>query len=405
MRREENSKNPWLILGCAWLLGLGMYLPIFCIPPMEYILQSQLNVDHAQMSLLFTIPFLTLAVIAIPSGFLADTIGIRKAAGIGAIVVVIGSLLRGVSTNFTNLTVFTSIYGIGFALIYPNLPKLVGTWFPREKAGLATGIYATALTIGPALALAITLPVIYLLTDTFQGTIWLWSIPALIAAVLWWIVVRNHPVATDQIQQVDGKNKLFAPVWKNGNLWLVGLMFFFLNIQYYTWSAWTPALLMQKGASPELSAAITSVRSWAGIPFIFLLPWISYKVGLRKPFIWSSTIITALASWSAMYISVPLFWPLMVVLALGGGTAFAMILALPVELASKESVGAASGMVLSIGYIGAAAGPWIAGRILDATENLNLAIIMLIGVAVVWTGIAFIIPETGLKARKESTRP
>ena len=100
-----------------------------------------------------------------------------------------------------------------------------------------------------------------------------------------------------------------------------------------------------------------------------------------------------------MYIPVPLFWPLMAVLAIAGNVVFPMVLALPVEMVPKESVGAASGIVLSIGYTGALVGPWVAGRILDITETLNLALIMLIGVAVVWTCIAFLIPETGPKAR------
>ncbi len=366
---------------------------------MEHIIREELILSHAQTSLLFTLPFVIFAAIAIPSGLLADRIGIRKAAGIGVIMVVVGSLMKGTSTSFTSLLAFTFLYGIGFALIYPNLPKLVGTWFPREKAGLATGIYVIGISLGPALALAITLPVIYPVTNTFQGTIHIWTIPATAGAILWWIAVREPSRSPIQNQQVGEGSKSSPPVWKNGDLWLVGLMLFFINVQYYTWSAWTPALLMQKGASPDLAAAITSVRSWAGIPFTFLIPWASYKVGLRKPFIWACAIVTALASWSAMYISVPLFWPLMIVLAITGNVAFSMILALPVEMVSRESVGAASGMVLSIGYTGALVGPWVAGRILDATETLNLAIILLIGVAVVWTCIAFIIPETGLKAR------
>ena len=76
-----------------------------------------------------------------------------------------------------------------------------------------------------------------------------------------------------------------------------------------------------------------------------------------------------------------------------------MILALPVEMVSKESVGMASGMMLSIGYIGGLIGPWMAGRILDTTGTLNLALIILIGVAAVWAVIAFLIPETGSRAR------
>ena len=65
----------------------------------------------------------------------------------------------------------------------------------------------------------------------------------------------------------------------------------------------------------------------------------------------------------------------------------------------KEFVGAASGMVLSIGYIGGFVGPWLAGYIMDATGNLNLALVVLTGVAIALLCIALIIPETGSRAR------
>ena len=81
-----------------------------------------------------------------------------------------------------------------------------------------------------------------------------------------------------------------------------------------------------------------------------------------------------------------------------GGT-FSMILGLPVEITSKQSVGKASGMVLFIGYIGGLVGPWLAGHILDVTGTLDLAFMILIGTAIVWAFIAFLIPETGSRAR------
>jgi len=395
----ENYRNPWLMLGCAWLLGFAMYTPIFCIPPMEHIIREELLVSHAQMGLLFTLPLIVLAVTAIPSGLLADRIGIRKAAGIGAIVLVAASLMRGSATSFITLLAFTSLYGIGYALIYPNLPKLVGAWFPREKIGLATGIYVTGFAIAPAVALAITLPVVYPVTNTFQGTIWLWSIPSLAAAILWWTIVRDPSLSLARNQQVGKREKSSPSVLKSRNIWLIGLMFFILNFTFYIWMGWTPALLMLKGASPDLATLITSVISWAGIPFMFLVPWASYKLGLRKPFIWASAIILALFSWSAICLPVPLFWPFAIIISIPQNGAFSMLLALPVELVPKESVGAASGMTLSIGYIGAFVGPWVAGYILDTTGTLDLAIIILVGLAVVWAFIAFIIPETGPKTR------
>jgi cyanate permease len=76
-----------------------------------------------------------------------------------------------------------------------------------------------------------------------------------------------------------------------------------------------------------------------------------------------------------------------------------MTLALPVEIMPKESVGMASGIVLSVGYVGGLVGPWLAGYIMDATGTLDFALVVLIGTAMVWTFIAFLIPETGLRAK------
>jgi cyanate permease len=84
-----------------------------------------------------------------------------------------------------------------------------------------------------------------------------------------------------------------------------------------------------------------------------------------------------------------------------GGT-FSMILALPVEMVPKESVGMASGMVLSIGYIGGLVGPWLAGYIVDVTGTLDLALVVLIGTAIVWACVTFLVPETGPRARHPS---
>jgi len=408
-RREQTqskkAERSWIMLACTWLLGFSMYASMLCIPPIGHIIKEELLISHAQLGLLFAIPVTVLVAVAIPSGFIADKFGTRKAVGVGAIVMAAGSLMRGAFTSFGILLGFTCLYGVGFSLIYPNLPKLVGIWFPREKAGLATGIYATGIATGASLALAITLPVIFPITNTIQGTFYIWSIPAIVAAILWWIVAKEPPpphrgVESQQAKQANESSHL---EWKNKGIWLVALMLFLNNIHFYSWTGWSPALLIMKGAPPELAALIASVMGWITLPIIFLMPWASYKFGLRKPFIWASTIILAFASWSAIYIPVPLGWPLMVLVGITVGGTFSMILALPVELVPKESVGMASGMVLSIGYIGGLVGPWLAGYIVDVTGTLDLAFVVLIGTAIVWTVIAFLIPETGSRTRLEKS--
>jgi cyanate permease len=411
--KSKGLDKAWIMLGCAWLLGFAMYTPTLCIPPIVHIIKDEFHVSHAAVGLLFSIPLTALVVLAIPAGLFADKLGTQKAVGIGAVVMAVGSLLRGVSESFALILASTLLYGIGFSTIYPNLPKLVSLWFPREKVGLATGVYSTGITTGGTLALAITLPLIFPLTSTIQGTFVIWSIPAVVAAILWWIVAKDPPkdrlLQSHASAQGSGKNRINAPsylLWKNKNMWLIALLLFFNNVHFYTWSGWSPALFMMKGASPDLAALIASSRGWPGLFVIFLMPWFSYKVGLRKPFLWGSALLLVVTSLSAIYIPVPLGWPLMILVGIATSGTFSMILALPLELLPNESVGMASGTVLSIGYLGGLVGPWLAGRIVDSTGNFDLALIGLMGTAIMWAFIGFVLPETGnraLRQKRQST--
>ena len=65
----------------------------------------------------------------------------------------------------------------------------------------------------------------------------------------------------------------------------------------------------------------------------------------------------------------------------------------------KEQVGAASGLVLSVGYIGGIIGPLIGGRILDVTGSLSLSLVVLVGVSIAMAGVAIMLPETGPRAK------
>ena len=121
MQQEGSSRIPWTILGPTFLLAFGMWAPLFCVPPREHILKEELLLTHAQTGLLFTAPILMLAAVAIPAGLIADRIRVRKAAGIGAIIIAVGTILRGTATNFSSLLALTFIYGVGFGWSFTNL--------------------------------------------------------------------------------------------------------------------------------------------------------------------------------------------------------------------------------------------------------------------------------------------
>lgn len=400
MSQDTVSGRAWAVVGCAWLLGFAIFSRILCLPPIGNILKDALFITHNKVGLIFALPVAILAATAIPSGLFGDRVGPRRAVGIGTIILAIGSFASGTASNFHSLFVYTCIFGIGFSMAFSSLPKLMGLWLPADKVGLATGIYVTGISVGGAVSLGITLPVIFPITNSFRGALFIWSIPAAVGAILWWFVVKEHssPSSAHQTPS-DGKGMGQSyHVWKNRNLWVAASLLFFLNTQFYTWAGWTPQLMIMKGAKPEVAALMISFNSWVSIPFMFLIPWASHKVGLVRPFIWMAALGFILSAWAAIYIPVFLGWTLMFLLGIMLAI-YPLLLALPVNLAPTEYVGAASGMMLSIGYLGALAGPWVAGYFLDVFGTLNPALVVLIGAGIALGGFCMLLPETGSRSK------
>ena len=68
-------------------------------------------------------------------------------------------------------------------------------------------------------------------------------------------------------------------------------------------------------------------------------------------------------------------------------------------MAPKEAVGRASGIVISIAYTGGLLGPWMAGHIVDVAGILDLALAILLGMAIARVSMAIMISETGSRAK------
>ena len=369
---------------------------------MEYMLKEELHITHAQTSLLFSIPLWMVGVVALPAGLIADRIGFKKAGGIGAILIAVGSLLRGTATDMSSLLAFTFIYGVGFGFAFASLPKMISACVPREKAGIATGIYSAGIFIGSALALALTIPFIFPLTDSVQGVFFFWSIPAIVVAVVWWILLKEpspKSLNTESSPRSDVFfRQLLIKTLKNKNLLLLSSFYALHSFFYYTWTGWAPTLVMSKGGTPELAGFIGSLAFWVAIPATFIIPRLAHRVGLRRPFLWAPAITMVIAAWIWANISLDMSWLPMVLVGLADGAILVTVLALPLEMVPKEEVGAASGLLIAAGHIGGPIGPLVGGHILDITGDLNLALLLLVGVATAMIFMPFRLPETDSKA-------
>lgn len=138
---------------------------------------------------------------------------------------------------------------------------------------------------------------------------------------------------------------------------------------------------------------------WIGVPAVILITRLSYKLGVRKPFLWVPSIILAFTAWAIIPVNLTMSWLLMVLMGIATTTRFTTILTLPVEMMPQEQSGAASGLVMSVGYIGAIIGPLIGGHILDTSGSFLIIFLMLIAVSIASFVISLAISETGVGHR------
>lgn len=372
-------------------------------------IKVDLQLTYAEAGLLFSFPIIMLAALAIPGGMLADKLGIRKAAGLGALIMGVGAFLRGASTDFLTLLAFTGIYGVGWGMGVTNLPKLVSGWFPAEFSGTATGIYSTGINTGATLTLAMTLPVVYPLVGSWRGTLYFWGVLALIAAALWWILVRDPPTSDptrhENLAHVVGVGRLWAKVWRDRNIWVVAVMLFLHNIAFYTLMGWFPTFLVLKGATAAIGAVITSIIMLVAIPTSMLFPTASDRLRLRKPFYWAAALIYAAIFYLTLFLPWGTAWVTAFILGVTMTSAWILCLILPLDLATERHVGVATGVVISIGYVGGLVGPWVAGYVMDLSGSFDSALYFLIIVTLISVAVCILgLPETG-ERRKNRASP
>jgi len=394
--------NKLITLICSWLVIFAAYISVLCVSPVLTLIVNELKLTSSQAGLLYSAPIITLAVFAFIGGFLGDNIGPRTVAGLGVTLLTISGILRGISPNFIILFLLNLIVGIGWGLVFPNLPKLVKLWFPDRLVGTATGIYSTGVFAGGTLALSLTIPVVLPLMGSWRGTFYFWGAIAGIITIIWWILVREPATFREKKTGSEQFSRsALIEVLKNKYIWLVAIYFAFAaNMTFYIITGWFPTFFIDKGISEAGAGLLTSLTTMAGLPAVFLVPYASDKMGLRKPFLWISCLIAVLAFIGIIYSSYTMDFILMIILGITLTATYVMSLFLPLELVKPEHAGTASGVVISIGYIGGAMGPLIAGYLRDTAGSIVPSIIMLAVLTFISMILVFLIPETGYRARK-----
>ncbi len=355
-----------------------------------------LGFSQFQYSLTITGPMLGIVVAAMLGGALADRYGTRPIVGIGAVLGGLGAILRTFVDSFGPMFGLSIILGIGTALVFSNLPKIVAVWFPPKQVGMATGFYYTGIGVGTATGLAASGAF-----ATWQQACLITGVAALVAAALWTIVGRSAPMTMMRAELSVGLRQSLRHSVRVRDIWILFAVLFLSLGAILSYLSSLPVMLQQIHHVPPRTAALfSSVVVYAMVCGQFFLPMFSDRLGLRKPVVvWSMVLGAVLVFLTWLSAISVVTW---ILGALGGFFLgyLAVLLTFPVELPAigPRFAGGAAGIVLTGEHLGGFLFmPWVFTPIAASSPTTGyLVISMAIGIAAI-----FMIPvhETGTRKR------
>ena len=363
-------------------LGLGRFGYSMILPAM----QNGLGITTTQTGVLQSWNLIGYMVTVVGAGALASRYGPRIVISIALFVVAAAMICTGAFPSFQAACLGRFFTGVGGAGANVPAMGLLSAWFGAKRRGLASGIGVAGSSVG----LIVTGPLVPIILGQYGTHGWRvsWGVfggMALIVCILCVLLLRNRPEEVGLTRIGDheednerrrrtrnGSSIQWGRVYKSRYLWQLAGVYFAFGFSYIIFSTFFVTYLVRE---LEMSASRAGAL-WLQVGLISTisgLVWgtISDRWGRRLALASIFTVqgfsflLAGFGSGSlAAYLSAGLF-------ALTAWSIPAVMVALCGDAFGGRLAPAALGLITIVFGIGQAIGPYIAGRLADATHSFS----------------------------------
>jgi MFS family permease len=313
-------------------------------------LQHEFAIGAAALGTLGATYFYVYALMQVPSGVLADTLGPRVTLALGMLIAGGGSIAYGLAGNFTAAAVARTFAGLGVSVVFVCMLKLCAGWFHERRFATAVGAANVAGIVG---ALAATAPLAWLITVVSWRSVFVaLGAVSLALALGIWLFVREAPRTAGAPPVTGNWRRSLAVVATNPATWppfwvnvgISGAYMTFIGL----WAA--PFLVHAHGLTPVAAGRCTALILITFAGSAPLIGWLSDRLGVRRLLV----IVSA-----AAYSSVGLIWLALPVPSANGTIVAALLTGLAVpgftltwSIAKEVNPPERAGMAIAIVNIG-----------------------------------------------------
>lgn len=376
-RRDRFLARLLPLMGLCLLLGaFNMRPALTSLATLLPDVERDLAVGRLWVGFITTAPVLCFGIFGPLAPWLAARLGLERAIASLLLALSAGLALR-LQASSLGLLASTLISGAAIGMAGVLLPVAIRRDFP-ERAGLATGLYTMAMSVGGASAAGLT-PSLAWTAGTWTSALAVWSAPALVTALAW----SGLALISGRAGRM-ARLPHFSALLRDRTAWNVtafmglqaGLAFIVLG--------WLPTLLRDRGYGVAEAGLVTSVSIVAQTVTALLVPSLASR---RVPP--AVLVILVLGATAAGFMGL-LYAPMgagvasALVLGLGQGGLFGLaLLFISLRSPSPEAAATLSGMSQSIGYLGASVGPFAVSVLRSVGNGTDGPVVFFLSIAAV----------------------
>ena len=364
---SAGRRNLLLIAGIL-LIATTLRVTFTGAAPLLDAIRSEYGLTTAQTGLLTTLPLLAFGLVSPLAAGVARRFGIERSLLLAMILICLGVGLR--SLPFVSLLfIGTAIIGCGIALGNVLLPGLIKRDFSQHVAKM-TGAYS--LTMGGAAALGSAMVVPLALAGLgWRGALLMLMAFPLLALFIWLPQARRQVTAP-----LTGSGAIHnRGIWRSALAWQVTLFLGINSLVYYVIIGWLPAILQSIGYSEAQAGSLHGLLQLATAAPGLAIPLILHRLKDQRGIAVLVALMCAVSALGLWFLpGQAVLWTLI----FGFGSGATMILGLTfigLRASSAHQAAALSGMAQTVGYLLAACGPPVMGKIHDANGDWHIPLI------------------------------
>jgi ACS family glucarate transporter-like MFS transporter len=401
--QNNASAARFKVLGLLFLLTNITYLDRLCIAASGLAITSEFNFSPSQMGYIFSAFTLAYAIFEIPSGWLGDYFGTRKALTRIVLWWSIFTALTAAATGFASLILVRFLFGAGEAGAFPNIARSISRWFPASHQGRALSV----AFVGNAVGAAISTPLVFELVK-HQG----WRLPfvefgavGVVWALVWYWWFRDRPeehkavnaeelrfIRSDEVDADQLGHTRHVPwgvLLRSANLAFICGMYFAYGYALYFYITWLPTYLLKARGFSEAYAGLFSALPWLASAAGFwlgglLTDWLVRRTGSLKiarcgigavGLITSAIALVAVVRTEDRVVAASLIALAAFCQMMTGSAAWSVCLDV-----GRRNAGVVTGIMNMVGNIGGTIAPVVVGYAVDRRGSWNIPFYVTAGV-------------------------